>query len=87
MRERFRSGKTVSLQEAIAAAGLAEREAVVVNMRLSGLSFAEIESSIVSSTVPQLSEQWALMSERYLGQRMLVVSPAIRFEKRSRSFR
>jgi type III pantothenate kinase len=47
-------------------------------LALRGLSFADVDSSIVSSTVPQLSEQWTEMSERYLGHRMLVVGPAIR---------
>jgi type III pantothenate kinase len=45
---------------------------------LRGLAFSDVEDSIVSSTVPQLSEQWMLMSERYLSQRMLVVGPSIR---------
>jgi type III pantothenate kinase len=45
---------------------------------LRGLRFADIENSIVSSTVPQLSEEWAEMSGRYLGRRMLVVGPAIK---------
>ena len=45
---------------------------------LRGLEFADIGSSIVSSTVPQLSQEWSAMAERYLGQRMLVVGPAIR---------
>jgi type III pantothenate kinase len=47
-------------------------------LALRGLSFADVEHSIVSSTVPQLSEQWMLMSERYLKERMLVVGPSIR---------
>jgi type III pantothenate kinase len=45
---------------------------------LRGLSFADVRDSIVSSTVPQLSEQWLLMSERYLSRASLVVGPAIR---------
>ncbi len=45
---------------------------------LRGLGFDDIDASIVSSTVPQLSEQWTSMAERYLGQEMLVVGPAIR---------
>ncbi len=45
---------------------------------LRGLAFSDIGSSIVSSTVPQLSQEWSAMAERYLGQRMLVVGPAIR---------
>jgi type III pantothenate kinase len=47
-------------------------------LALRGLSFADVRHSIISSTVPQLSEQWALMSERYLSQRMLVVGPSIK---------
>src|SRR5581483_11719789 len=43
-----------------------------------GLSFADVADSIVSSTVPQLSEQWTVMSERYLSRRMLVVGPSIK---------
>jgi type III pantothenate kinase len=47
-------------------------------LALRGMSFADVGESIVSSTVPQLSEQWTLMSERYLGHRMQVVGPALR---------
>ncbi len=47
-------------------------------LALRGLSFDDVDASIVSSTVPQLSEQWTEMSERYLGHRMLVVGPTIR---------
>jgi type III pantothenate kinase len=47
-------------------------------LALRGLSFADVSRSIVSSTVPQLSEQWTAMSERYLGHEMLVVGPSIR---------
>ncbi len=47
-------------------------------LSLRGLGFADIGHSIVSSTVPQLSEQWVAMADRYLGHRMLVVGPAIR---------
>jgi type III pantothenate kinase len=47
-------------------------------LALRGYSFADVDRSIVSSTVPQLSEQWTLMAERYLGHQMLVVGPSIR---------
>src|ERR1700687_105289 len=47
-------------------------------LALRGLSFAAVKSSIVSSTVPQLSEQWTLVAERYLGQEMLVVGPTVK---------
>jgi type III pantothenate kinase len=45
---------------------------------LRGLGFGDVDASIVSSTVPQLSEQWTEMSKRYLGHEMLVVGPSIR---------
>jgi type III pantothenate kinase len=45
---------------------------------LRGLSFTDVHESIVSSTVPQLSEQWTQMARRYLNHRMLVVGPSIR---------
>ena len=45
---------------------------------LRGYSFRDIDGSIVSSTVPQLSEQWALTAERYLGHPMLIVGPTLR---------
>ena len=45
---------------------------------LRGMGFADINSSIVSSTVPQLSEQWTAMAHRYLDHDMLVVGPSIR---------
>ncbi len=47
-------------------------------LALRGLGFEQISASIVSSTVPQLSEQWTAMAQRYLGHTMLVVGPAIR---------
>jgi len=47
-------------------------------LALRGLSFADVKSSIVSSTVPQLSEQWTLVAERYLGHEMLVVGPTVK---------
>src|ERR1700728_2706310 len=47
-------------------------------MALRGMGFADVTASIVSSTVPQLSEQWTSMGERYLGHEMLVVGPSIR---------
>jgi type III pantothenate kinase len=47
-------------------------------LSLTGLVFGDIEASIVSSTVPQLSEEWTRMAERYLGHEMLVVGPSIR---------
>jgi len=47
-------------------------------LALRGLGADDIERSIVSSTVPQLSEQWTEMAARYLGHEMLVVGPSIR---------
>jgi type III pantothenate kinase len=47
-------------------------------MALRGMSFGDVDASIVSSTVPQLSVQWTAMASRYLGQEMLVVGPSIR---------
>jgi type III pantothenate kinase len=47
-------------------------------LALRGLNLERVDASIVSSTVPQLSEQWMLMSERYLSNPMLVVGPSIR---------
>ena len=47
-------------------------------LALRGLGFTDIDRSIVSSTVPQLSEEWTAMSARYLGHEMLNVGPAIR---------
>jgi len=45
---------------------------------LRGMDLGEIDSSIVSSTVPQLAPEWTAMSARYLGHDMLVVGPGIR---------
>jgi type III pantothenate kinase len=47
-------------------------------LELRGLAFSDVDASIVSSTVPQLSEQWTQVAERYLGHRMLVVGPSIK---------
>ena len=47
-------------------------------LALRGMGFQDINSSIISSTVPQLSEQWTAMAGRYLGHVMLVVGPSIR---------
>jgi type III pantothenate kinase len=47
-------------------------------LALRGLSFADVDGSIISSTVPQLYEQWTTMAQLYLGHEMLVVGPAIK---------
>jgi type III pantothenate kinase len=45
---------------------------------LRGLAFTDVDRSIVSSTVPQLSHQWTQMARHYLLHEMLVVGPTIR---------
>jgi type III pantothenate kinase len=47
-------------------------------LALRGYSFRDVDASIVSSTVPQLSEQWALTADRYLDHQMMVVGPTLR---------
>jgi type III pantothenate kinase len=47
-------------------------------LALRGLSFADVDASIISSTVPQLAEHWTAVSSQYLGHTMLVVGPSIR---------
>jgi type III pantothenate kinase len=47
-------------------------------LALRGLSFADLEASIVSSTVPQLRPEWSDMASRYLGHDQLVVGPGLR---------
>ncbi|MDQ6729060.1 MAG: type III pantothenate kinase [Actinomycetota bacterium] len=47
-------------------------------LALRGHQFSDIQHAIVSSTVPQLSDQWTAMSQRYLKLEMLVVGSAIR---------
>src|ERR1700744_2488919 len=44
-------------------------------MALRGLTFADIDASIVSATVPQLRPEWGAMARRYLGHEMPVVGP------------
>jgi type III pantothenate kinase len=45
---------------------------------LRGLSFEDLDSSIVSSTVPQLEPEWTAMAARYLGHEMHAVGPGTR---------
>src|SRR5579875_2800377 len=47
-------------------------------LALRGLTFADVDHSIVSSTVPQPQEQWLLMSQRYLTEATLVVGPTLK---------
>jgi type III pantothenate kinase len=56
-----------------------ELGAVLANLlALRKLRFEDIGASIVSSTVPELSDQWTEMATRYLGHEMLLVGPAIK---------
>lgn len=45
---------------------------------LRGLTLDDLDGSIVSSTVPLLSEEWARMAARYLGHEMRIVGPALK---------
>jgi type III pantothenate kinase len=47
-------------------------------LALRDLSFADIDASILSSTVPQLRPEWTAMAERYLDHEMPVVGPGLR---------
>ncbi|MEA2304617.1 MAG: type pantothenate kinase [Solirubrobacteraceae bacterium] len=47
-------------------------------LELRGVGLADLSSSIVSSTVPQLEPEWLRMAESYLSHRMLAVGPGIR---------
>jgi type III pantothenate kinase len=47
-------------------------------LALRGLTFKDLEASIVSSTVPQLRPEWTAMASRYLGHEMPVVGPGVK---------
>jgi type III pantothenate kinase len=47
-------------------------------LALRDLGFADLEASILSSTVPQLRPEWTEMAQRYLGHDMLAVGPGLR---------
>jgi type III pantothenate kinase len=47
-------------------------------LALRGLSLGDLESSIVSATVPQLRLEWTAMADRYLGHEMLLVGAGLR---------
>ncbi len=47
-------------------------------LALRGLGFADLDASIVSSTVPALGQEWQRVGERYLGHDTIVVGPGIR---------
>jgi type III pantothenate kinase len=47
-------------------------------LALRGLSFEDLDGSIVSSTVPQLEPEWTAMAARYLSHEMHAVGPGTR---------
>ena len=47
-------------------------------LELRGIGLADIDASIVSSTVPQLEPEWTTMGGRYLNHEMLVVGPGLK---------
>lgn len=47
-------------------------------LELRGMELAQIERSIVSSTVPELAPEWSEMARRYLGHEMVVVGPGVK---------
>ena len=47
-------------------------------LELRGVTFADLSSSIVSSTVPQLEPEWLSMAARYLRHEMLAVGPQLK---------
>ena len=56
-----------------------ELGAVLRNLlELRGIGMADVDSSIVSSTVPQLEPEWLAMAARYLGHTMLSVGRGLR---------
>jgi type III pantothenate kinase len=56
-----------------------ELGAVLRNLlELRGIGLADLEASIVSSTVPQLRPEWEAMAARYLDHEMLVVGPGMK---------
>jgi type III pantothenate kinase len=47
-------------------------------LELRGIGLADINASIVSSTVPTLAPEWLAMGQRYLGHTMLEVGPGLK---------
>ncbi|MGH2840785.1 MAG: type III pantothenate kinase [Solirubrobacteraceae bacterium] len=47
-------------------------------LELRGMGLADMDASIVSSTVPALEPEWLAMGERYLGHTMLNVGPGLK---------
>jgi type III pantothenate kinase len=45
---------------------------------LRGLTFDDVNASIISTTVPQLGPEWTDTAERYLGHEMVVVGPGLK---------
>ena len=47
-------------------------------LELRGMGLADLEASIVSSTVPVLTPEWTAMASRYLGHEMLAVGAGLK---------
>lgn len=47
-------------------------------LELRGLQFSDLDSAIVSSTVPALGEEWRRVGQLYLGQEPIVVGPGVK---------
>ncbi len=47
-------------------------------LELRGIGLADLNGSIVASSVPQLEPEWISMGRRYLGHEMLAVGPGLR---------
>ena len=47
-------------------------------LALRGLGFEDLDASVVSSTVPQLSPEWAQVASDYHGHEMVVVGPGVK---------
>src|SRR3954466_8483095 len=47
-------------------------------LALRGLTFSDLDASIVSAPVPQLRPEWTEGARRYLGHEMPVVGPGLR---------
>src|SRR5439155_5362387 len=47
-------------------------------LALRGQAFSDLDSSIVSSTVPRLNQEWLMAGQRYLGHETVVVGTGIK---------
>lgn len=47
-------------------------------LELRGLSFGDLDSAIVSSTVPALGEEWRRAGQLYLGHEPIIVGPGVK---------